>query len=399
MRVAVLGGGLQGATVAMELVDRGAEVDLYDREPQCMTQASLNNEGKIHLGYVYANDRSRRTAAAMVEGAATFAPYLQRWLGASRVGLVTSASFNYAVHRDSLLDPEEVASHMRETHRLGVERITGGEYFGIDVSKPPRLLTHGELESDYDPATIAAVFRTSEVAIDPAALAKAVRSRVSVDDSIKTVFETQVRGVAIGEQRVTVLYTDSSGEGAVDYDHVVNALWEGRLAVDASAGIPPPRPWLHRVKHFLLVRSDVSLPTTTIVLGPFGDVVDYADGSCYLSWYPSGLQGTSSDLELPARLRNPPDASTAKIRSGIAAGLASVIPGVSRIPEDDLASAQLLGGAIFAWGSSDIDDRLSELHNRFEIGVASYGRYHTVDTGKLTVAPLFARVVGKRVLP
>ena len=385
--------------MAMELADRGAEVDLYDREPECMTQASLNNEGKVHLGYVYANDRSRRTAAVMVEGAATFSPYLQQWLGAPRVGLVTSTPFNYAVHRESLLAPAEVASHVQETHRLVVERITSGEYFGIDVSSPPRLLTRGELESDYDPATVAAVFRTSEVAIDPAALATAVRSRVSLDDSINTVFETHVRGVKVGEHNVTVDFADSSGKRAADYDHVVNALWEGRLAVDASAGIPPPRPWLHRVKHYLLVKSDVCVPSTTIVLGPFGDIVDYGDGSCYLSWYPSGLQGTSSDLALPERLRRPPEGSVAKIRSGIRAGLASVVPRVLEIPEEDLDAAQLLGGAIFAWGASDIDDHSSGLHNRFEIGVASYGRYHTIDTGKLTMAPLFAREVGERIVP
>ena len=47
------------------------------------------------------------------------------------------------------------------------------------------------------------------------------------------------------------------------------------------------------------------------------------------------------------------------------------------------------GGGIFAWGNKDIDDPRSELHQRFDVGVRA-GRYLTVDTGKLALAPLFA---------
>lgn len=78
MHVAVLGGGLQGACVAMELASAGITVDLYDKNDRCMTQASAQNEGKIHLGYVYANDRTLSTARAMVKGAIVFSSLLRR---------------------------------------------------------------------------------------------------------------------------------------------------------------------------------------------------------------------------------------------------------------------------------------------------------------------------------
>ena len=45
---------------------------------------------------------------------------------------------------------------------------------------------------------------------------------------------------------------------------------------------------------------------------------------------------------------------------------------------------------IVAWGETDIDDPASELHNRYAIGVTSDHGYHSVDPGKLTMAPLFA---------
>jgi hypothetical protein len=40
----------------MELAARGVGVDLFDARARCLTRASAQNEGKIHLGYVYAND-------------------------------------------------------------------------------------------------------------------------------------------------------------------------------------------------------------------------------------------------------------------------------------------------------------------------------------------------------
>jgi glycine/D-amino acid oxidase-like deaminating enzyme len=81
MRVAVLGSGLQGACVALELALNGAEVDLYEKNETCLSQASAHNEGKIHLGYVYANDPSLRTARLMARGTLCFSSLMRRWIG------------------------------------------------------------------------------------------------------------------------------------------------------------------------------------------------------------------------------------------------------------------------------------------------------------------------------
>ena len=77
MRVAVLGAGLQGACTALELARAGVKVDLYERESACLTRASAQNEGKVHLGYVFAKDPTLATARAMARGALTFMPLLR----------------------------------------------------------------------------------------------------------------------------------------------------------------------------------------------------------------------------------------------------------------------------------------------------------------------------------
>ena len=69
MSVAVLGAGLAGCGIAVELADRGEHVLLFDRRQEPMQEASRWCEGKIHLGFVYANDQSFRTAQRMIDGA------------------------------------------------------------------------------------------------------------------------------------------------------------------------------------------------------------------------------------------------------------------------------------------------------------------------------------------
>ena len=83
MRVGVLGGGLQGCCAALALAARGIDVTLFDRNDRLLSRAAVANEGKIHLGYMYANDPSHATARMMMRGALAFAPFFARHLGLS----------------------------------------------------------------------------------------------------------------------------------------------------------------------------------------------------------------------------------------------------------------------------------------------------------------------------
>jgi flavin-dependent dehydrogenase len=107
--IAIVGAGLQGAGLAIELAMRGFRVELFEKRAECLSQASLNNEGKVHLGFVFANDRSLETARIMSRGAFRFAPLLERWLEA-KVDLKTSLPFHYVVHRDSQVAPDALES-------------------------------------------------------------------------------------------------------------------------------------------------------------------------------------------------------------------------------------------------------------------------------------------------
>ncbi len=386
----------------MELASAGIAVDLYDKNEACLTQASAQNEGKIHLGYVYANDRTMRTARTMVSGGIAFAPLMRRWIGGAIDSIPVSAPFHYVVHADSLLSVAEVEDHLRKSHAIGLDESRGlaPDYFGSDYRLPPRRLSASESEQHYDGRTAAAVFRTAEVGIDPEALAAVVRARLDGDSKIRCLLRAYVQGVEENGTSLTVnaeVYGSSASER---YDHVVNTLWDGRLAVDKTAGIDPAGPWLYRVKHYLRVRAPAvapAIPSTTIVLGPFGDVAVYANGDLYLSWYPVGMRGRSSALCPPAWPLELDDTAALDVRRAILAGLTRVVPEIASLTSAAVERCDVKAGIIFAWGATDIDDPASGLHERHAIGPSSRGRYHTVDTGKLTMAPLFGKMIADRI--
>ena len=144
MGVAILGGGFQGCCAAIELAMRGYRVTLYERNSTLLAGAATANEGKIHLGYTYASDRSLNTARTLLSGALSFAPLLKCYLDAD-VPLVTSEPFNYVVHRDSQVKIEDFAAYLEAVHNLITAAAGRDSYFGIDLCAAPQRLTQAGL--------------------------------------------------------------------------------------------------------------------------------------------------------------------------------------------------------------------------------------------------------------
>jgi hypothetical protein len=334
----------------------------------------------------------------MIDGALAFAPLMRRWIGNELDRVPVSPGVHYIAHRDSLVPPDCVADHFRRVHELQLAAPRHrSDYFGIDLREPPALLSAPERERLFDPQIAAAAFRTAEIAIDPEALAAIVRARLAADPNIRLHTATEVRSVARDTDSAAVTVADRDGTRTERYDHVINALWQDRLAIDATAGIMPPRRWLFRYRFILRLRTaaDPGIPCVTVVLGPFGDVVNYRTGEFFLSWYRVGMQYATADIKPPDQALAASD--MAGLRAGTYRALARIVPSLARIPNDAVETAAVKGGYVFAWGTGDIDDPHSQLHQRSAIGPHSFGNYHTVDTGKYTMIPLFAKQLADRI--
>lgn len=396
MRVAVVGGGIQGCATALELASRGVGVELFERRPRLFDGASRHSEGKIHLGYVYAADDTLRTARLMARGAAAFSTALERWAGADAARVMTSRPFAYAVHRDSMRPVDVLAATYARITQIVTEDVPPGAYFGTAAPATVRRLERGELGA-YGPG-VAAVFQTAELAVDTDALADVLVGAVTASERIAATCGAEV--VRGDRRRGRITVADAEGTRELGpFDHVINCSWDGRVALDATVGIQPPAPWCFRMKYFgsAKVPDDwPALPSTTIVLGPFGDVVEVA-GRVYLSWYPTGRRGWSEDVTPPPWPTTLAADEAQSLLAGFAAGLGDVVPAAGRLLAEHADRIAVRGGVIYALGDTDVEDADSILHERHAVGPLSWGSYHSVDTGKMTVAPLFAMQLVDRI--
>jgi glycine/D-amino acid oxidase-like deaminating enzyme len=395
-RVAVVGAGIQGCCIALELALRGVDVEIFERREAPMLGASRQCEGKLHLGFVYAADRTLGTAHLMARGAATFLPALRRWINGDADTLAVSKPFHYAVHRDSLYSPDVLEARYGRIQKLIEETVPFDAHPG---EHDPALVDRIDAADAFGP-DVSAVFRTSEISVHPDHLADALVDAVGAAAQIT--LRTGIRVVAVDRDdgRLHVAEGESDPSWTPPYDHVVNCAWDGRLALDATAGMLPAEPWCFRMKYFARVplpAGEPAPPNTTVVLGPFGDVVDLGHGDLYVSWYPAARRGWSDDVEPPPWPTEPGPVERAEILSGMAAGLEGTVPRIANILREHDETVIVRGGVIYALGETDVEDRNSVLHERRRVGPRTHGRYHTVDTGKRTVAPLFALELADRI--
>ena len=273
-------------------------------------------------------------------------------------------------------------------------------YFGKNLRAPLRPWSAAEKAAEFDPEIALAAVSTPEIAINPVALAQILRECIAAHPLIEVRCGRTVLGAEMERDRICVLSDGRDGHSRDSFDHVVNALWDGRLKLNEALGFRANRPWLHRLKYGVSFRLPPGVrppPSATFVLGPFGEVVTYGDGIIYLTWYPECLQAISTDVTPPDWDTYPPEPLRSRIITGTLRALSAIVPSLGDLDAESLPEASVKGGAIVAWGKTDIYDPASELHRRFEIGVTSEGRFHSVDPGKLTMAPYFAEICAERI--
>jgi len=409
LKIAVLGGGFQGACVALELAARGQEVDLYDENDSVITQAGWVNEGKIHLGLTYANDPTLRSAELMIRGALHFMKYINRWVEMEEPSLSVSQPFYYGIHSDTMVTEDEIISYFHKVEVIyrEMKKALKLNYLGDESNVIFEKLNDEATRDKFFTNKILSAYKTIERAVDAKKLAVILRARILASKKISFIGQAQVGKVEKDQDRLRVYYRKDKHEYISTHDRVINTLWHNRLKIDASLNLVPNRDWLYRYKvgiRFQCIDDISYIPSVTLILGSFGDVVNYDCQKLYISWYPSGMVDSSKEIQPPDwnGIHAPDEQLTVEQKTEIfdnsLEALSTIIPGLQKIKRNQIIDKDIRGGVIFAWGKTDIDDIDSELHKRYEIGVHSYRNYHSIDTGKYTMAPLFAVEVGNRIL-
>src|SRR5262249_54608530 len=282
-------------------------------------------------------------------------------LGQPMQSFSVSAPASYIVHRDSQQSSDDVSAYLTTVHALINEAAEGRTkaYFGKELRAPLRPWSAAEKHAEFDPALALAAFYTPEIAINPLALAHALRERITADPLIEVRCDRKVVGAEGDGDGIRVLSDGQDGPSCDRFDHVVNALWDGRLGLNEVLGFRANRPWLHRLKYGVSFRLPTDVrppPSATFVLGPFGEVVTYGDGIIYLTWYPEVLRAISTDVTPPDWDTYPAEPVRSRIIAGTFRALSAIVPSLRTLDADSLPETCVKGAAIVAWGKTDIYD-------------------------------------------
>lgn len=412
--IGVLGAGIMGCCLALALAKRGHQVTLIDRASMPMTGASLHNEGKLHLGFVYAKDPLKETHKQMARGSLSFSRIIEQLTGRRPDTMLPSSPFHYFVPVDSQLSLDAIHQHFFDVEDALHEhtRLTGDQYLGRQIEQYFEVNSAETHRRLFSPEKTLGSFKTSEVSVSPVAVANVLKLAVAAQTNIQFIGNSRIDSVekrSGGEIRVvTNKFTE-------DYACVVNCLWDDKLRIDNTAGIFQNEPWILRYKATITIPSEdayPNIPSATGILGKYGDVVRHSDGMIYISWYP--LCKLAEGVNVHGDALRDEIHSSPIIRS--IRNFISNFPSVSKvitshahqgfiqknilemsafIPEMRILlgmakHGHVAGGVILAKGQTDIDDPESRLHQRSKIGPVAYENYITVDTGKYCMAPLFA---------
>lgn len=391
MRVAVIGGGLLGSLVALFAAGRGWDVELVDARPAALSAASRANEGKIHLGPVFALG-DEATQEIMLRGALSFASLVEDAVG-ERIDWaeLSTDPFDYIVMPSSLLDATALARRYF-TMNARLEKLAGSlgvKYLGSEIDHVI------DPEPSKDPTTGLPVFATEERAVDPILLCARILSHLSSRPNIIVRVSRRVLSLELSPSGVMVSWQDVGNEpDSGHYDFAVNCAWESQLALQPG---PDQGERNFRVKTAVRIPSVPGGRTVTLVQGPFGDVVSHR-GYTYASWYPDGRLtnefGSSpskhaSQLLGQVNSSEGEEAHVAQWRLSLINRQLEKLQNLRVLPPG-VVQGELVGGVIVGHGPSDIHRLGSRLHSRAEFGADVSGHLITPRNFKLTTAPLAA---------
>jgi hypothetical protein len=332
----------------------------------------------------------------MALGSLSFLRVLEELTGTPRKLFRRSLPFIYGIPADSLLSVEKVSQHFSSVDRAIAEiyrerpELSGDEGIPPVIPLPPKQL--GDILCR---ETVAGAFQTGEFSLDTEQVARVVAASIEGHPNIRVYKNTSV---VMAERTVGGNYAIHARYGTETrihrYRFIANCLWGDRIRVDEGVGIVPSRPWLMRYKAAITLRRRVDsqllrcLPSATLILGPYGDVVNHGSGKVYVSWYPICKLAETSTSACDPLFETAAHTNQALLVHESLEALSRYIPYVENLARGN-DSVEVGGGVICAWGSTDITDIESGLHQRYRIGPSVHDNWISLDTGKYCMAPLF----------
>jgi predicted dehydrogenase/glycine/D-amino acid oxidase-like deaminating enzyme len=242
--VGVIGGGIFGATCALELA-KVAQVSLFERHAELLTEVSFNNQFRHHSGFHY--PRSYDTIAEIKATRKDF-----------------EAEYEEAIIRDF---PSYFC-----TSATGIE-IPAERYLAACMNSNLAFTLGGPPEGMLDLSKVNLCLKTDEAVYNVPRLRQIVSERLQRNKDIRFHPGTEVMSAAIGadgSKRLTV--AGPGGEREESFDFIVNATYSNRNLLAKWFGFPI-EPLRFDLYELLVFRLPIPQVCITIIDGPFTSLV------------------------------------------------------------------------------------------------------------------------------
>jgi predicted dehydrogenase len=251
-RVAVIGGGIFGATCAAELASF-CEVMLIERHSELLGEASTLNQWRYHHGFHY--PRSTETIREIQECRHEFESVYGR-------AIIDGFPSYYATARSARVITADRYLQICKSMGLGF------------VAEPPpsRIL---------DPEQINLCLRTGEGVFNAASLRSIVDNRLRQTQEIEVALEHEVIGgelLADGRKRLTIF--GNGRDRHEDFDYVVNATYANRNLLAGFFGFPR-KPLRFDLLELLILEIPLPKMSVTVLDGPFTSLVSMGEENLF----------------------------------------------------------------------------------------------------------------------
>ncbi|HEY1261616.1 MAG TPA: FAD-dependent oxidoreductase [Stellaceae bacterium] len=243
-KVAVIGGGIFGATCAAEL-GRFCEVTLFERHHALCEEASTLNQWRYHHGFHYPR------SAEMIREIQECRPQFERVYGDA---VLPGISSYY-----STVPTARVISRERYLH------ICTSMGLPFAIEPPP--------DGILDRSRIDLCLKTNESVIDVERLRRIMQRRLDAAPNVTLAFGYEVvDGELLADGRKRVVARDGTGRAEDSFDYVVNASYANRNLLAKLFGFPV-KPLRFDLLELLVLELPIPPVSVTVLDGPFTSLV------------------------------------------------------------------------------------------------------------------------------
>lgn len=246
-RALVIGAGIHGSSIAIELAKQGTEVTMIDAKKDIFLGSSWATHNRVHLGYHY--PRSKETAIECKYGYSYFIRNYRDCL--------IFPDFYYVIEKNnSNVTAEQYQTAMKE---LGLECESGW---------PEECFLNKEQIEDS--------FKVKEACFDIWKLKDIFKKRLK-ESNVKEIYNFEIKEAFFTKYNKIKLISSEYAEIELDVDLIINCTYTCTNNIQKAFSILENlTPYKFESTEIAVVESDIKIPALTVMDGPFITILPYA---------------------------------------------------------------------------------------------------------------------------